>query len=452
MTSYGDHLYTKNIYSSDTIHWKNFDPPLASEGGDIPTLAAVLEASNPDGDADGHVITNLGNLTMKGDGNIANSDGKITGAAEVDTQHLVTTSATCLEVQIGDELSLGTAGASGGTIAFNSLASQGACSIAGPSSTNQCVVTNCDFTSTSNTFPSSIDDDTLGDVMTRGNTASTNLDMNTHNITGANAISGNNLTATGTTGLQGQIGAERQVIAPIFHVTTPYTGQPSEIESGIEFNSAITTQTSIRGVSETNRTKILNCDLSSTTNLFPTDPEAFEWGAYIFPTVGVSTVSDDEDKKDFGADCYALTAASTKASHRAQLITIQFNITQYSFGTIFIGLDIADADGSNKTGLTARCFFTRFDGKGIQTADRQKVGLCNMTFFVRDDKFYDGNQHRIYPTVATAFDNPGEIRIHFGPNMDTNDPDDNETLKGAVIIQGKPAPSTWRIVDGNPGG
>jgi len=309
---------------------------------------------------------------------------------------------------------------------------------------------NLDLTDATNVFPAGLVGETLSDILDNGNNAGSNgIDMNGQNITNAASIGGQAIVATGTTANAGQVGAERQVVAPLFQITAPYSGMP--VNPGIEFNSSITGTTEIRGVSVDNKTVLTNCDFSSSTNRQATPGESFEWGCYFYPTVGQSVVSDDEDKKDFDVNCYALTAASTDVAHRSQIISVQFHTTQYSWGTIFIGLDIADANGANKTGLTARCWYTRYPPKGVQTTDRQKTGCCTMTFFVRDDRFYDGNVHRIYPTVATKFDNSGEIRIHMGPNMDTNDPDDNATLRAAVIIQGKPAPNSWRIVDGNPG-
>mgnify|MGYP003676533023 CR=1 FL=1 len=198
MTSYGKDLFTKNLHSSGKIFWKDFSPPLGNAG--VATLSAVLEASDPEGDAGGHVITNLGSLTMSGDANIANSDGKITGAAEVQCNQLTTSFATCLDVQVGDDLSLGTSGASGGTITFNSQASAGACSITGPSLTNRVEILNADLTSSSNTFPSGINGDLAATLVLGNSAGSTSIDMNAQNITNATTITGNTIHASSTTG------------------------------------------------------------------------------------------------------------------------------------------------------------------------------------------------------------------------------------------------------------
>tara|TARA_R110002012_G_scaffold1816_1_gene8773 strand:+ start:520 stop:2463 length:1944 start_codon:yes stop_codon:yes gene_type:complete len=333
---------------------------------------------------------------------------------------------------------------------------------------NPTVVTNMDLTSTTNTFPASLDDDTLADVMGRGNSVGANdLNVNTQNITNAT-----NITATGTVAT-GSLAATGVVQAPSVSASTVLQigGASGISESVLNMNSTSTSTTRLHftgtsgqtafttfiegddveltlGSGIPTRTKCTNLDLTDASNALPSAPDSANWGAYIYPSTGVAVLSDAEAKKDFHPQCYALTAATTTAAHANQLITVQFHTTKYSFGTIFIGLDISDADGSNKTGLTGKCWFQRFDPKGIQTADRQKVGCCQFTMYVSSATLIDGNQHRIYPTVSTDFTNPGEVEIYFGPGLDPNNPVDNPQLIGSVIIEGKPAPSNFRVYTG----
>ena len=177
MTSYGDEIFTKDIHSTGTIYWHDFSPPLENEG--VPTLSAVLEAGN---DANHESILNVGKIEMDKDDNNILNDASITGASTVQCQTLTTTFATSLDVTVGDDLSLGTALGSGGTITFNAQASQDATSITGPSATNLTTCTNLDLSHSSNKFPTSIDDDTLKDVLVRGSDADQN------NITNVNFI------------------------------------------------------------------------------------------------------------------------------------------------------------------------------------------------------------------------------------------------------------------------
>jgi len=331
---------------------------------------------------------------------------------------------------------------------------------------NPTVVTNMDLSSATNTFPTSIDDDTLNDVMTRGNTAGSNdLNMNTNDITNVtNVLASGSITSAN---IQNSSLLTTQVASVSNAITLQAGATIGESVLNLNSTSTSTTRLHFTGTAGQSafstfiegddveisagvptRTKCTYLDLTDASNTLPSAPDSVEWGAYIYPSTGVAVLSDDETKKDFHPQCYALTAPTTTASHANQLITVQFHTTKYSFGTIFIGLDISDADGSNKTGLTGKCWFQRFDPKGIQTADRQKVGCCQFTMYVSSELLVDGNQHRIYPTVATSFNNPGEVEIYFGPGLDPNNPMDNPQLIGSVIISGKPVPSNFRVYTG----
>ncbi len=488
MTSFGDDLYCKEI-TAQTINWKDFNPPLESEG--ISTLASVLEAGN---DANNEEIVNVGKIVMAADaGNLLN-DASITGASTVSAQTVTSTFVTALEATVGDDLALGTSGASGGTITFNAEASAGACSITGPAVTNRCVVTNCDFTSASNTFPSSIDDDTIEDVLARGS------DANGENLTNANAIQGATITATGTTGFEGQIAATRQVTVPILQITQPYSGQPAA--SGIEFNSGITTETSIRGVSTANRTKLLNCDLSSTTNLqaSPTE-ERYEWGGYwrapstllLSNGAGAGTVdqvfmgnyqddftgwryfrpcSDGEDQitptEDSNGDSYdkfeyipytstdnpllaffVLTAPTTIAEHNAQIVTINFPITRYGYGRIYLGLYyVPDATPSATPVFIDQSF--RLLTENIAqpgVADLRKGGEISFTWVLRGIPDYpvDGSQWRLYPVLRTDdSEEYGALEIRIG-NAQPEDSQITGSRNGQLSMYGRPFPQTYEV-------
>ena len=192
------------------------------------------------------------------------------------------------------------------------------------------------------------------------------------------------------------------------------------------------------------KTSFSNCDFTSTTNTFPDfqSQELYDWGGFISSNTLVNIESDDEDWKDFGVDCFVLTKATTVAAHSRQMITLQVHNTRYAWGNIMLGLDIADYNGTNRTGLVGRTFITKVDGKGIQTADRQKIGVCQMTFFV-DNMPTDGTQHRIYPKVKTDFEDSGRIIISYGPGIDH---DENQaSLVGNVLIRGEMCPPTWTV-------
>ncbi len=179
-------LLCQDLVSEGKIKWTEFDPPLTGGGGNQ-NLAGVLATGN---DANSQEIDNLGKITMSGGGGDVGLQtvDSITGVSNLECNTLVTTFATALESTVGDELTMGTSGGSGGIIQFDPNGAPGSHAINGASDTNRCVLTNCDFTSATNTFPTSIDDDNLADVMNRGNTASTTLDMNGELITNCQTI------------------------------------------------------------------------------------------------------------------------------------------------------------------------------------------------------------------------------------------------------------------------
>ncbi len=99
MSSYGDNVFAKKVNatevkatdvnstnvratdvvctdltSSGTITWQNFSPPITADGN-IPTLAAVLQADN---DANEELINNIGKIKMTPNSGDASIDGTIT--------------------------------------------------------------------------------------------------------------------------------------------------------------------------------------------------------------------------------------------------------------------------------------------------------------------------------------------------------------------------------------
>lgn len=138
--SFTEKMTLEDLKSTGTIHWNKFEPPLADSTG-VSTLASVLNAGS---DANNVGITNLASLEV----------GTIDAAS---VQSAVTK----------------------GTVGTKN------------------VFTHCDFTAASNTFPSSIDDDTLADVMDRSSAAApdnkasvgtNDLNMNSQIISNATSV------------------------------------------------------------------------------------------------------------------------------------------------------------------------------------------------------------------------------------------------------------------------
>lgn len=472
MSSFGanfttENLSTKNIRVNGVIDWRgaDFDPPLGGggPGGDTPTLAAVLESGN---NANQEEILNVSRITMQANGNNVLQDASVSGVTRLECNDCIATNVQSLIANVAIDLELGAAQSSGGNIIFNAQALPQSCSITGPSAQNKCVVTNCDFTSTTNSFPPSIDDDTLDDVLQRGN------DANNQNITGVNQITAAQVTGTlGDFTNAGVSGLLTSQVMSTRSLTVNGTSVPGQTVGTINlnvgasiarceidftgFSLATEADTFIKGHDGTYKTVCTNLDLSDPTNVLPPDSERFEWGAHIFPSNLHGVTSDDEDWKYFGDDfgpqftdneCYAITAPTTNASHSRQIIKVTFNVVEYGWGNILIGLDKANLNGTSPVGLTGKAFSTKVDGKGIQTADRQKIGQNTMYFYV-EGMPTDGTQIRIYPKVKTNFSDQGRVSIKFGPGIDHDGP--TAGISAPVIIQGFPVPPQWRNYTGS---
>ena len=265
-----------DLESTGTIKWQTFVPAITADGG-IPTLAAVLQV---DGDANNQDIINVRALTMHEDDGttIMNPpDGHMTGVQLLDANAVTCTTATILINNVGSNLTFDPN--AGGTVIEGSTLAN-----------NKTVCTNLDLTSATNLFPSSIDDDTLNDVLTRGNDAGGLNITNVALLDSANAQVGT-VSTPGRLSVVGSINAHS--------ATTPYInlnwapgsdpanpnpnakldftgiggeGQKTEIE-GDDTETAV-------GSGIPQRTKCSYLDLTDSTNLHPPPTEErYEWYA-----------------------------------------------------------------------------------------------------------------------------------------------------------------------------
>lgn len=496
MTSYGsqfsaDTIDTEDLHSSGTIFWQNFSPALGGDGG-IPTLSAVLEAGD---DANEQPLLNVGKITLNKNASDPTIDATISN---------------CSGLDFGSQ--------TGSTITGSTAAN------------DKTICSNLDLRDASNLFPSSIDDDDIEDVLNRGSDANQenlsnvnsfsattvnvlatgsllaagasaaqlpettmfgNLNLEDtsnvkHSITNVNAISTESLSATGTTGFAGQIGATRQITAPIFQISAPYTGQP--VNSGIEFNSGITDPTEIRGVSVANRTKLLNCDLSSSTNLqaAPTE-ERYEWGSVwtnaktIFPappyddgsTTQIPTIDlvrfdfntidltrtpqwryfapqSDSDRQIDPDDhmglhegeyignrggpnstawpfaFYATTASTTVEEHASQVVEFHFPATFYGYGRIYMCLAAHGPPYTSEPVIYQQTFRLVMEHEGSALATNPRLnGPIQMKWYCKNMFPTDGTQWRVYPMCRVDdARHYGRLQINIGDGqpLDGNNP------------------------------
>lgn len=492
-----------DLESTGTITWQNFSPPITADGN-IDTLAATLQAGN---DANNQSILNLKALTMHEDDGttIMNPpDGHMTGVQLLDANVVTCTTANILVNNIGSNLTFDPN--NGATVL------EGSTYIGIGGQAEPTVCTNLDLTSATNLFPSSIDDDTLGDVMTRGNEASTILNMNSKNITNVALLDSANVQVgtAGTPGILSVVGPVNATTANIPYINLNHAtgaanakidftgiggaGQTTEIE-GDDSETAV-------GSGIPQRTKCSYLDLTDATNLHPAPTEErYEWGGYwrapttllIDEGVADETIgqvfmgnyennftgwryfrpcSDGQDQLVPTTDAndneiakfaylpyasppandlafYVLTAPTTIAAHDAQIVTINFPITRYGYGRIYLGLYYVPNATPTATPVfidqSYRLLTENIAQPGL--ADLRKGGEIQFTWVLRGIPNYpvDGSQWRIYPVLRTDdSEEYGAIEIRIG-NAQPHNSNNAGSRNGQLSMYGRPYPQTYNV-------
>ena len=158
----------------------------------------------------------------------------------------------------------------------------------------------------------------------------------------------------------------------------------------------------------------------------------FEWGLYYEPTTGATIASNNEGKKIFNTDVYAITKPTSNLSHSTQVIDLTFFVSDYGYGDLNIGLDFSTDDGVTKKTLLNQIWAAR------QGAATRRPGVGTVSFTVQNMPT-DGSTMRIYPTIQSNFNEPGRVEISWGP-YDTA----FTAERGFVKIHGRALPTTWR--------
>jgi hypothetical protein len=222
------------------------------------------------------------------------------------------------------------------------------------------------------------------------------------------------------------------------------------------------------------KTGCTHLDLSSVTNVFPTDidPSFYSWGGYWDQTNtasgGINIHLDADTQtgwRDFrqtdtsspyaytpaSTPFYVITKATTNTAHVKQLIRIRFMVEQYGYGRIYIALDKSTDGGVTRSQISgsARLCTPREVGGGIQAAAVKMIGQIDLEMIVEDNDFISGSEMRIYPKIRTD-DEPngdnGRLVILVGGRPE--DSFDLQARNAQVILEGEPVPTKWTFKDG----
>ena len=253
MSSVGSDLIVDRIKVNDIINWTNaeFVPPI--QGGGVDTLAGVLAAGNS---ANNQKMINVGGLSLTPNSLLSPPDGHITGAEEVVCQNLratfsFVTSANCIDLDFDEN-------AGNTTISGSTVPGQ------------ETICTNLDLRDASNLFPSSIDDDTLGDVMARGNVAYAPLlmDGNLINMSGADITNVHNFDfseSAGQTNIYGDVTVGRETQCYNLDLTDASNIFPSGINGDLAATLALGNSAGSNNI-DMNNQSVTNALLLGATN------------------------------------------------------------------------------------------------------------------------------------------------------------------------------------------
>ena len=519
-------VISTNVTSTGVINWTAFNPPLVVSG--TPSLSQVLGAG---GDAGALPISDLSkldfeeaasvqteivgvpttltkctNLDLSDSSNTAPNLAQVmsgTGNNSVGTVDLDLNDRNILDVNSITSAIIDAKGSTGVPIPLVRMFDDGAEIIFDPfktktktgtkitgAETTLTKCTNLDL-STGNTFPAG----DLAATLLQGNKAGgKGIDMEGQSITDANTLQGKIITASGTTGSDGQIGAERQISAPVLRVMPPHVGQVQN--SGISF-AGITTTTNIAGPSVSNPTVCTNLDLRSGTNLFTASTaEQYEWGGYwknpqtlltdgtLFDQVYMASyesdftgwryfrpMSDGEDQLNPTAGTnqydympyssvgnpligfYVKTAPTLITSHSSQIISLSFPVTRYGYGRIYLGLYYVPDSNPSATPVFIADSFRLLTENIAQPglADLRKGGHITFDWVLQDIPSYpvDGTQWRIYPVMRTDdTQDKGALEIRIGDGVPNNS-SLGTAQNGQLSLYGRPFPSSYTKFEAN---
>ena len=338
----------KDITSTGTINWTSFTPPLVVSG--TPGLALVLGAGNDAGQQD---INDVSSLTFEKDPGDPLS--AIVGDATNTTHcyHLDLTDSSnifpsSLAGDLNDTLQLGNDANGQSITGLSGLNLNASATIQGDA-TNKATVTNCDLSSSTNTFPPSLNEDIEGTLIAGS-------DANGQSLTGLNGLGCVGLQATSVTStvvnagavtitsdstplsgvLNLNVSAQNESVKLDFTGTSQNAGQDTEIEG----------DTTVVG-GQPKLTKCTYLDLSDATNRLPSDAITdFSWGVVFRPNPQISLDFDDTPARIMHANFY-FDFSSTNPAHSTCLLDCNFFINFYGYGYISLLLFWQRTDGSN---------------------------------------------------------------------------------------------------------
>ncbi len=300
----------------------------------------------------------------------------------------------------------------------------------------------------------------------------TSDDADGHDITNLGTL---NATAVQATGIQGTV-----VNATVGNITTAQC-KDIELNSGgggntstLSFGGTNPAQDTFITGDPTWKTGCSHLDLSSTTNVFPTDidPSFYSWGGYWDQTNTASGgihihIDRDEQSgwRDFrqtsetspfaytpgSTPFYVITKPTTNTLHIKQIIRLRFTVQQYGYGRIYVALDKSTDGGTTRTQISGsgRIATPRETQGGVSAALVKNIGMLDIEMVVEDADFISGAEMRIYPKIRTN-DEPdgynGRCVILVGGRPE--DSFDISVRNTQVILQGEPVPTKWQFKNG----
>jgi hypothetical protein len=439
-------IQAENITSTGVISWNAFDPPITGGGG-TPGLQSVLAVNNTAATQD---INNVGSLTFQKDPGdpesaIVGDSTDTTKCYHLDLSDSSNTFPSSIEGNLQATLALGNDAVNQSIQNLSGLTLTANAPITG-NATNKAVITNCDFSSNSNVFPPSLNEDIEGTLIA-GN------DANGQSMVGLNAL--------GAVGVQATTVSAAVVNASALTVNSSADPLSGELNLSVSanneivklnftgFSNAQSQDTEIQGDSSLKSgggvklTKCTYLDLTSSTNRIPDSDDDFVQGVYYAPSTQITVDFDDIDTI-FHENCY-WTFSTVDPSHTKWVVDMTFSILEYGYGDIVLSLKYQKFDGSNP--------ITVYPGSEMlyvpeesATAFRsvRKVGQCHVQW-VLSNLPTDGTAYKFWPACRTNLNDNG--RMIIGMRVNGGNPDVANERGSPVIVTMRPLHPRIRIYE-----
>lgn len=445
ITCNGD-ITATDITSTGSINWNSFNPPLVVGG--TPGLNLVLATNNNAGQQD---INDVSTLTFEKDPGdplsaIVGDSTNTTHCYNLDLSDASNTFPSSLAGDLDATLQLGNTANGQSITGLAGLTLNAGATVQG-TATNKATVTNCDFSSATNVFPPGLNED-IENTLIAGN------DANGQSLIGLNGL--------GTVGVQATTVSAAVVNASALSVNSSADPLSGELNLSVSANNEVVKlnftgfsnstdqDTEIQGDSTLKAgggvklTKCTYLDLTSSTNRIPDSDDDYVQGVYYAPSTQITVDFDNVDWTVFHPNAY-WTFSTVDPTHTKWVVDMTFNILEYGYGDIMMGLRWQRFDETNPVSTypgSEMLYVPEESATAFRSV--RKVGQCHVQW-VLSNLPTDGTAYRFWPACRTNLNDNG--RMIIGMRVNGGNPDVANERGSPVIVTMRPLHPRIRIYE-----